>query len=430
MSRFIAALLAATGCAGVAAAQPPQSVSAPSSVSAEAPLTLEDALAAARARSPGIEAADAGIRATSAARVIAGLRPNPSIQAETENVAGTGAYRGLSSAETTVGVALPIELGGKRSARIGVADARSARARIQAATALADLELQVTQTYIEAAAAERRLVVAREQAAIAGEALRVATERVMVGATFPIDQQRSEVLAINARTAADRAERNVQLSRGNLGRLIGRPITGPLDLAWFDRVGGFGPAVPARSDGTLALAAATADVATADAQVRLARSQRIPDVTVSASARRLEATNDVAAVFGVSIPLPVFNNGRAAIAQASAERDQFAAQRRLARFEAEQAIAAAEAEVANAAATARAAGGPALAAAQESARIARIGYGQGKFGQLELLDAERTLSETRAASTDALAAYHDAQARLLRLTSLAPADLQIPGDNR
>lgn len=428
MIRFIAALLAATGCAGIAAAQAPQS--APAVASAEAPLTLEDALAAARARSPGIEAAEAGIRATAAARTVAGLRPNPSFQAETENVAGSGAYRGLSSAETTIGVALPIELGGKRAARIGVADARSARAQIQAATARADLELQVTRTYIEAAAAERRLIVAREQAAIAGEALRVATDRVQVGDVSPIDQQRSEVLAINARTAAERAERNVQVARGNLARLIGRPVVGPLDLAWFDRVGGYGPTVPARSNGTLALAAANADVATADAQVRLARSQRIPDVTVSAGARRLEATNDVAAVFGVSIPLPVFNNGRAAVAQARAERDQFDAQRRLARFEADQAIAAAEAEAANAAASARAAGGPALAAAQESARIARIGYNQGKFGQLELLDAERTLSETRAAATDALAAYHDAQARLRRLTSLAPADLQISGDNR
>ncbi|MGL1148063.1 TolC family protein, partial [Vibrio parahaemolyticus] len=90
-------------------------------------------------------------------------RPNPSFEAQTENVAGSGQYRGLSSAETTVGLALPIELGGKRSARVAVADARGDRARLQAAIALADLELLVTQTYIEAAAAERRLLAAREQ---------------------------------------------------------------------------------------------------------------------------------------------------------------------------------------------------------------------------------------------------------------------------
>ncbi|WP_037505366.1 TolC family protein, partial [Rhizorhabdus wittichii] len=65
-------------------------------------------------------------------------------------------------------------------------------------------------------------------------------------------------------------------------------------------------------------------------------------------------------------------------------------------------------------------GGPALAAATEAARIARIGYAQGKFGQLDLLDAERTLADTKAAAVDALVAYHDAEARLARLTTPAP----------
>jgi cobalt-zinc-cadmium efflux system outer membrane protein len=168
------------------------------------------------------------------------------------------------------------------------------------------------------------------------------------------------------------------------------------------------------------MVAAQADVATADAQVRLARSQRVPDITLSASARRLAATNDIAAVLGVSIPFPVFNNGSAALAQARADRDQNAAQRRVLELETAQAIAAAEAEVANAVTTAHTASGPALAAASESARIARIGYREGKFGQLDLLDAERTLSETRAAAIDALAAYHDALARRDRLTAAAP----------
>ena len=154
--------------------------------------------------------------------------------------------------------------------------------------------------------------------------------------------------------------------------------------------------------------------------MRLARSQRVPDLTVSASARRLEQTNDVAAVFGISIPLNVFNNGRASIALAEAQREQSDARRRVALLDAEQDVATAQAEAENAATTARNAAGPALAAATEAARIARIGYREGKFGQLDLLDAERTLLETRTAAMDALAAHHDAQARLERLTAAAP----------
>ena len=412
MSRIFAAFVAAALCTTRLAAQdvPP----------ATASLTLETALAAARQTSPALDAASADLRASSAARTAAGLRPNPSLEAQTENVTGSGPYRGFDSAETTVGFALPIELGGKRSARIGVAEAQGARARIDAAIAEADLTLRVTQAFVAAVAAERRLGVARDQAGIAAEAFRAAGVRVRAGRASPIEEQRADVLRINAEAAAARAERDALVARDTLARLIGRPVTAGLDLAWFDRIGGYGPSARANVDGTLALAAADAEVSTADAQVRLARSQRIPDVTLSAGARRLEATNDTAAVFGVSVPLPLFNNGSAGVAQARAERDRADARRRMVQIDAEQAIASAEAEVTNAAADARNATGPALTAALEAARVARIGYREGKFGQLDLLDAERTLAQTRAAAIDALAAWHDARARLQRLTSAVP----------
>ncbi|TZG24408.1 TolC family protein [Sphingomonas montanisoli] len=414
MHRIFAALLAVSGCASIAQAQSTDlALAGPS-------FTLDQALELAGASSPSLEVASAGIRSADAARTVAGLRPNPSIVTQTENVAGSGQYRDVRSAETTAGLELPIELGGKRSARIAVADARGQRAAIAAAVTLADLRLAVIQAYVEAVAAERRLATAREQSGLAAEGLRAARVRVRAGRASPIEEQRADVVRINAEAAVERAIRTLEVARGNLARRIGQPIGGMLDVAWFDRVAGYGPTQGIDPGGTLAMAAAQADVATADAQVRLARSQRVPDITLSASARRLAATNDTAAVFGVSIPFPVFNNGSAAVAQARAERDQSDAQGRVIALETAQAIAAAEAEVANAATTARTASGPALVAAQESARIARIGYREGKFGQLDLLDAERTLSETRAAAIDALAAYHDAQARRDRLTTAAP----------
>lgn len=412
MHRVIAAFLAVASCASIAQAQSPGATQGQ-------PLTLERALDLAGATAPSIEAASASVRAAEAGRTVAGLRPNPSFNAETENVVGTGPYNGLKSAETTVGLALPIELGGKRSARIAVAEATGARARVDQAVATADLRLAVTQVYVDAAAAERRVLTAREQAMIATEALRAANVRVRAGRASPIEEQRADVLRLNAAAALERAERLAEVARSNLARRIGQPVTAPLDLAWFERVGGYGPAEPLTTAATLSLAVARADATTATAQIRLARSQRVPDLTVSAAARRLEATNDVAAVFGVSIPIPFFNRGTAAVAQASAERDRAEALVRAAELDVAQAIANAEAEVANAATTARTAAGPALAAAQESARIARIGYREGKFGQLDLLDAERTLSETRTDAIDALAAYHDARARLERLA--APA---------
>jgi len=450
MYRTIAAVMVAASLASAAGAQtttPPGIPAATTSSQSADAFSLENALAAGgmpsipsavldhgaasggggSAQLPSVAAATAGVDAATAARRVAGLRPNPEVQAQVENLAGTGVYKGLRSSETTVGVALPLELGGKRPARVALATARLTRAQVQSEIARADLRLRITQLYIEAAAAERRAEVLSEQAGIANNAFRVSSERVKAGDVSPIEQQRADVLRINAQVAADSAARQAQAARANLETLLGAPVTGPLDRAWFERIDGYGPPRPVDVDGTLALVAAEADVRTADAQVRVARSLRVPDLTVSASARRLAATNDTAAVVGISIPIPFFNNGSAFVAQSRSEQTQAIALRNLAVIDTRQQIASAQTEVANAAATARAAGGPGLAAAQEAARIARIGWTQGKFDQIALLDAERTLSQTRQTYVDALAAYHDAQARLDRLTTPAP---MISGDDR
>jgi cobalt-zinc-cadmium efflux system outer membrane protein len=412
MHRIIAAVAAAGLCAASLPAQTGTPPPAPV-------LTLEQALAAAGAVSPALEMSRSGIAAAQAQRTVAGLRPNPSVNLMTENVTGSGIYNGLRSSETTVAMSLPVELGGKRSARVAVAGAQLGRASLDAAIAEADLRLRVTLAYNDAVAAGRRAQTAREQVGIAGQGLAAAHARVTAGRASPLEEQRAELSRLNAAGTAERADRSAKLALDTLARLIGTPINA-LDETWFDRLGAAGPMRPIESGSTLAAAAAQLDFATASAQVDLARSQRVPDLTFTAGARRLEASRDNAAMFGVSVPLPLFNSGRAAVDFASAQRRQADAQRRLASLDADQQIATAQAEFANAATTARNATGPALAAAQEAARIARIGYREGKFGQLDLLGAENALAETRMAAIDALAAYHDAQARLDRLVTPAP----------
>ncbi|WP_380879222.1 metal transporter [Sphingomonas sp. DBB INV C78] len=415
MHRIIAALLAASPCAQIAQAQPM------ASTPASPPFTLKRALELAGAVSPSLEAASAEVRANQAGRQIAGLRPNPSVTVETENVAGTGPYRGTDAAETTASLTLPIELGGKRSARIAVAKARTGRATVEAAVAQADLRLRVILAYVEATAAERRLDTAIDQARIAAESLRAAMVRVQAGRASPIEAQRANVARLNAEAEAMRAERLAELSRFTLAQLVGEPVAGALDASWFGRMPrGIDPSPRIDSAGTLAVAAAEAELSIADAGVRLAQSQRTPDLTLGAGARRFADTNDNAALFSLSIPIPLFNQGQAAVAQASAERQRASAQRRVVAFDVDQAIARAQTEAANAATSAATASGPALRAAEEAARIARIGYREGKFGQLDLLDAERMLAATRTAAIDALLAYHIAQAQLERLTTRAP----------
>ena len=416
MFRSIAALLAAVSCVAVAQAQ-----EAPALTADAAPYTLEQAVAAAGGSAPAVQAAQAGVEAAQAGRRVASLRPNPTIQTQVENIAGSGAYSGVRNAESTVSVAIPIELGGKRSARIAVADAQTDRALLVSAITEADIRLQVTQLYVEAVAAERRVQTARDQSRIAGDAANAARVRVQAGRASPIEEQRANVAKINADAELVRTIRLAQASRANLERRVGQPMGGPLDTAWFESLPrGYGPEMPPSAAGTLALAAAGADLAIADANVRLANSQRVPNLEAGPGLRRLSGTNDTALIFTVTMPIPIFNSGKASVAQAQAQRNQAEAQKRMTALDVEQAITDAQTAASNAAVTAQTATGHALEAAQEAARIARIGYREGKFGQLDLLDAERTLSETRLAAIDALASYQNARAQLERLAAPAP----------
>ena len=415
MIRIAAAILAAASCTSLVQAQTAPSASV--AEAAGAALTLSAALLEAERNAPARDVANAGLRAAAAARTVAGLRPNPAITIDVENFAGSGAYGGTEAIETTTALELPLELGGKRSARVAVAEAQLARAGVTAAATRADLRQVVIDAYLAAVAGEARLANARRELEVAESGLAAADARVKAGRASPLERQRAEVTHVIAKNEVAQAERRLTAARANLGARIGQPVIGALDRAWFERIDGYGPPADRAAAGTLALAAAEAELATADAQVRLARANRVPDLRVSAGARRIAESDDTAAVVGLSIPLRLFNSGRASVDQARAERDRAEAQRRVALIDAQADIRTAEADLANAAGTARAATGPALAAAEEAARIARIGYREGKFGQLDLIDAERTLAATRTAAITALTDYHSAQARLERLTA-------------
>src|SRR3546814_15543372 len=100
-------------------------------------------------------------------------------------------------------------------------------------------------------------------------------------------------------------------------------MDGALDDTLLDRLPGaniYGPVAPVDTTGTLALAAANADFSTAEAGVRLARANRVPDLNVGPAIRRPEATNDIAEWYTVSTPCTVFNNGRVAISLADGPR--------------------------------------------------------------------------------------------------------------
>lgn len=377
------------------------------------PLTLSQAVTLGQQTAPALQGSMAGVRAADAGVAVARLRPNPTLTVEAENVLGSGRYAGFGGGDKTYSLEVPLELNGKRGARVQVAEAERAFAGVGVEAAKADVTLQITQVFIALAANERRLIAARTGVEFARQSAHAATERVRAGKASPIEAQRGQVMLLNAEVKAERIARAESSAAASLGRLLETTAPAHVDAPWFDDASAVDP--NASDLLPLAVAAADAQIATARARLNVAQRARVPDVTVSAGMRRLGESRDTAAVLSLSVPLPFFNSGAASMDRTRAELDQAEAERRSVVRDARQAIATARADVADTFAAATAASGPVLAAASEAARIARLGYAEGKFSQLDLIDAERMLAETRETAIDALAAMHDARARLARL---------------
>src|SRR3546814_13174178 len=75
------------------------------------------------ARSPRVVAAEAEVEAARGRQRQAGYRFNPILNVDVENFAGTGPYSGLNGLESTVSVNQRLDIGGRRRARMTLADA-------------------------------------------------------------------------------------------------------------------------------------------------------------------------------------------------------------------------------------------------------------------------------------------------------------------
>lgn len=352
------------------------------------PVTVADALVRGRETSPRVAKARAELKAAEGRAIQAGVRPNPEVSVEVENFNGTGPYRTFRSTETTVSVAQAFELGGKRRARKEVAAAERGYAQIALRRVEADLAYDILVAHAELRASEDRADLARKVLARAIDLARIAETLVDVGRDPPLTKLRADALLAEAKAGNFRATSELFTARQRLALLIGSD-DGELSASVQDV--SVPPALPANMQ-SLDERLATAGRDAASARVRLAQAEGVPDITASSGVRSFRESKDTAFLVSVSIPLPVFNRNRGNIDAARAEGDVAEAQ--LAQTRLDTRYSRREAELLLTAANERltALSGAGLFQANEAARVAEIGYQQGKFTLIELIDAQDALT--------------------------------------
>lgn len=376
-----------------------------------ASLTLGQALEEAAARSPTVVAAEAEVAAAEARIRQAGYRSNPELSLEVENFAGTGELRGLSSTETTVAVNQRLDLGGRRSARVGTARAGLEVQKLRLAIARAELAQSVREQFARAIAAREKLVQATENEARARELARVAGILVDAGRDPPLRALRARSALAQAQAEREAAEADELTARSSLGALfgVGDPVGSvsgtTLDVAPRE----------VNPDASLDVRLADAERLAAQAGVREQLAERRIDPAVGVGVRHIKETGDVGLVAGVSMPLRVFDSNRGNIEAAR------------------QAAAAADARRAGTLATVTARARNAIAnvgAAQrrvetleraavpeaaEALRLAEISHREGRASLIELIDIQNAYTAARTSLTEARLALALATAELGRI---------------
>ena len=191
--------------------------------------------------------------------------------------------------------------------------------------------------------------------------------------------------------------------------------------AWFDDLGPRpDPArAPALPPGQLDRVRLDALIDQRRAELDLQRRNAVPDVTVNGAVSRFREASETAAttafVLGLSVPLPVFDRNQGNILRAGAEVNRAEADAERGRLYLDAALADSERRLDQAWRAADSLRRTVLPAAQEAAGFAREGYAAGKFSLLEVLDAQRALSDVREQLNAALLEVQQVRADIARL---------------
>ena len=264
----------------------------------------------------------------------AGLRPNPVLAVEQ-----TGGALGISEGEVErrAEISVPIEYGGQRSRRIGVAEAEVRTAEAVFSDRERRMAADVRRLYAEAIAATRELSFTNELTQIDTELGNVLDIRVREGDAPPLEASLLRVEIDRLRSRRAMLEGRRRAAELQLATAVGLPAQERITLA--DSYGE-GVVVPGAEDAVrLALErrpdlrAADLNIATAEAGLGLANAQALPEITVFGGYARGRGGFDDTPVgplvdedqlinAGVGISLPIFNRNQGAKAEANAAIEQ------------------------------------------------------------------------------------------------------------
>ncbi len=388
-------------------------------------LTLTRALQRAVAANPKLAVATRDIGIAAGKRIQAGAIPNPEISFELDDAFGTGDFRGLRSAETTLAISQLFELGGKRDARIAAGSAEVESARWQREAVRLEILSDTAVAFFEVLAGQRKAQIFDAQIVSLDKLTPLLQRRVDAGASSPAEIARAHLAADLVRAERERARTALAIARRELAILMGASVVDFAhvvgDLAQVGRPAAF-QTVLRGIDGNPQLIRWTAIRAQKDAELLSARLKPIPDLRVELGWKHIRETTDEAAKrdnavkLQASIPIPVWDQNLGNITAALEDRAKVEAERAASRAALVLTLAKAYDTLTGASREIEMLRASALPNAQRAVAGIESGYSQGRFTLLEVLDVQSAATQAHLRELEALALFHTSVATIEGLT--------------
>lgn len=425
MRRYWAAVVVFIGVAPVAGAFAQSAPSTP-----EVQLTLSEAVQQAVSRNRDLAVTRREIDVSRGRLQQARRYPfNPELAIEGEGGRGVGREdpdrRGIGGGK--VGLSQVVEIRGQRGLRVRAAESDLTRTEWAVRNAEREVIAETTKAFAELMVAQERLVLSRESLSLATGLRESAKQLVDAGDAPELDLLRADVEVRRAtnrlrldeaavgtatRTLASLTGASPEIHLTPRGPLMLDPLSGTRDeLITAARVN--------RPD----LKVAEGALESARASLRLIMAERfIPSITLSASygeALDFDARTRLA-LFGVSIPLPLWNrrDGDVKAAEAEIARQEAERERVLAHIERE--VSTTFAQFLAARQVVEEYVRQIVPAQEQNARLVQEGYRLGEFRLTEALLAQRDLVESRTAYLDAIANYNGVRVELEKAVGVRP----------
>ncbi|WP_246881441.1 TolC family protein [Acidovorax sp. JG5] len=394
---------------------------APQSAAAAAaePLSLAKAIELALEGNPEVAAAKRQWEATEGQVLQGRSRPNPELAYSLEDTRSKTRTQSWQ-------LNLPVELGGKRAARTKAAEKTREQAQAQLAELQATVRANVAAAYFDVLTAQERLVLARDSAALAKSSTDTVSKRVAAGKVSPVEESKARVAEAGVRVELAQAASEQRNALSRLFALLGR-IDAPYTV--LEGKAENLPSVPSLADlqplisSAPGVVLARIEVDRREALTALELSKRVPDVTVSVGMQRSNETQRNVLLFGVSVPLPIFDRNQGNLLEALKLEDKARDELQAASVRLHSEVAQGQERLSTITAEVQSLQQDVLPGAKSAYDAATIGFENGKFNFLEVLDAQRTYFTAKSQYLKALGEAHRAAADIDRLLGAS----MVPG---